>query len=1168
MKIKLFYALSLLFISLGTYAQNISIPDANFKAKLLSSSPNNTIAKDLNGNYFKIDANGDGEIQQSEANEVGDLAIIDPDTNIYIQNYQGILSFVNVKSIKIDYSNAPSSGITVSNLNLLENLDISFSSFYNENASINNCPNLKDFSIKGIALQNFTNTPLLKNVSINLSLNTSYIQNILASIQNLDYIENLTLNGGMGFNDPTFGNETLNLSNHQSLKQVTINHFDLLKLDVSHCNLLNTVNIDTGNNLPSQPLFYFGTLDMSYCPLFINLTIDANITGLVTNGCQNLQSIKSYSRYLNQLSTNNCPALTGIDLVMVANQPQMVNCPSLKTISISQYEPNSFDASTAVNLENLDLAYYGYGYSYSSGNLQNLNVSNNLKLKTLSIYNHTLTQFNCNGLPNLESLSITAPDYYPINSNLPDFSTQFLQSATIQNCPLLTSISFDQQQGLKTVNIKNCPSLTQFNHSSTISNVYNSIPPIWNLQSLDIEDCNTLNSIDVSYNKLNHLKVKNASNLEDVNTARNQLASYEFTNTNNLKKLQIQANKFTSFNTSAIPSLVTLNIEYNQLNSLTGTSDILKNLNVVSNNLTDLNINNYPNLDSLVMGRNRIVDVDFSGHSKIRAVSESSADMSFGLAGLTPTNNGTFTKTFNVNNCTNLEMVYFESSSIEKIFMKNGKNELSYFPDNSSLQYICCDPSQIADIEYQLVLQGITANVNDYCNFIPGGNHNTIKGTVRFDENNNGCDSNDEVFEYMKLKINDGISTGETFVTANGTYNFFTKEGDFTLTAEPENPSLYAITPSTFTVNFADSNNNISTQNICVTKNGNVKDLEVIFAPVTDARPGFDTVYKAIWRNKGNTTLSGNVVVTFDNLRMNFLSSSLPSTVAGNKVTFNVNDLKPYANNSSELIFKINTPTNSTNPVNNGDILNFNANIPVSGDSNPDDNNFNFQQTVVGSFDPNDITCLEGNTIPSSMVGKYLHYIINFENTGTAPATNIVVEMEINPDDLDISSLQLQNTSHSSYTKITGNKVEFMMKDINLAALAHGNIALKIKSKNTLVSGDSISNKANIYFDYNYPVETNEAVTTISNATLQTTDLVKNSTINIFPNPTKGDVNIEANSKIKSVEIYDAQGRIVQKQIGINAEKTKLSIHNANSGMYIFKIITEKETVTKKVIKN
>ncbi|CAG0894140.1 unnamed protein product [Cyprideis torosa] len=49
--------------------QTIQFKDANFKAMLLKSSPDHFIAKDINGNYFAIDANGDGEIQIIEAEQ-------------------------------------------------------------------------------------------------------------------------------------------------------------------------------------------------------------------------------------------------------------------------------------------------------------------------------------------------------------------------------------------------------------------------------------------------------------------------------------------------------------------------------------------------------------------------------------------------------------------------------------------------------------------------------------------------------------------------------------------------------------------------------------------------------------------------------------------------------------------------------------------------------------------------------------------------------------------------------------------------------------------------------------------------------------------------------------------------------------------------------------------
>lgn len=1175
MKTKLFYLLCFYMFSMGIKAQNISIPDANFKAKLLSSSSSNTIAKDINGNYFKIDANGDGEIQQSEANNVSALEIINPNNTNPIQNYLGIVSFSNIKKIKIDYYSSPDNNLNLSNLNYLEDLDIAFqtaSSFNPGILSVNNCSNLKNLHVNVITLQNLTNTPSVKNVDI--FVNTfGNVQNILNDLGNLNNLEKIRLytSGTFNMGTPT---GILNLSYHPFLKEVDIDYLKISELNLSHCNLLDTVDINMGYNPPNVNPNYFGSLNVDFCPSLtaINLAGDSNITALSANNCTNLQSIHCESEFLGNFNANNCSLLNEIQLTSLGSSSpfQIVNCPSLKKISIDQYENDTFDATNAVNLEHLYLGspwyYPGYNTNFF-GALQNLTISNNLKLKTLGLRNHPLTQLNINGLPKLESVSLelaysSTATYTP----QPNFATEFLQSINIQNCPLLTSVTFPGQKGLKNITIKNCASLTNLEHSNSGT----AYPEFGELKTVDIQDCSALSSVNFSYNQMNDFKLKNTG-ATTIDISHNELTNFELVNNNNLATILASKNKLASLNFSTLPNnLQTLDSSFNLITSVAGTSLSIKTLDISNNNLTDFNIHNLPNLETITMGRNKILDVDFSGHTKIKTIYEFDYSNYFGNPGFT--NPPTFTKTFNVNNCTNLETAILESSSLEKVFAKNGLNEGIYFQMGSypNLQYICCDASQIADLQASLAMDGIICNVNDYCNFIPGGDHNTITGTVRFDENNNGCDTNDEVFEHLKLKISNGTTTSETFVKSNGEYNLYNNQaGNYTVTAEPENASLFTITPSTFTTNFANSNNNIFTQNICVTKNGNAKDLEIVIAPVINARPGFDAVYKLIWRNKGNTTLSGSAVLTFDNSRMSFVSSNLPSTVSGNQVTFNFNNLKPYANSSSEIKFTINPPTHPSYPVNNGDILNFTANItPLSGDLNPDDNSFNYKETVVGSYDPNDITCLEGNQIPVAMVGKDLHYIVNFENTGTASAVNIVVEMEINPDDFDINTLQLQNTSHNTYTKITGNKVEFMMKDINLAALAHGNVALKIKSKNNLVSGDTVMNKANIYFDYNYPVETNEAVTNIGSVTLSASDIIKGKdAVNVYPNPTKGDVNIKADSKINSVEVYDAQGRIIQKQ-NFNSQEAKISIHNNASGMYIFKIKTEKETITKKVIKN
>ena len=66
---KKLYFLVVLVISFATQAQIVNIPDANFKAKLLSASPYNGVAYNFSSstNSCYIDTNWDGEIQITEA---------------------------------------------------------------------------------------------------------------------------------------------------------------------------------------------------------------------------------------------------------------------------------------------------------------------------------------------------------------------------------------------------------------------------------------------------------------------------------------------------------------------------------------------------------------------------------------------------------------------------------------------------------------------------------------------------------------------------------------------------------------------------------------------------------------------------------------------------------------------------------------------------------------------------------------------------------------------------------------------------------------------------------------------------------------------------------------------------------------------------------------------
>jgi hypothetical protein len=74
--------------------------------------------------------------------------------------------------------------------------------------------------------------------------------------------------------------------------------------------------------------------------------------------------------------------------------------------------------------------------------------------------------------------------------------------------------------------------------------------------------------------------------------------------------------------------------------------------------------------------------------------------------------------------------------------------------------------------------------------------------------------------------------------------------------------------------------------------------------------------------------------------------------------------------------------------------------------------------------------------------------------------------------------------------------------------------------------------------------------------------------LSVYPNPSKGIVNINnTDTNINSIEISDLNGRVVKTVNSINDVNTQINISELSTGVYIMKIVSEKGTTTKKVIK-
>lgn len=453
--------------------------------------------------------------------------------------------------------------------------------------------------------------------------------------------------------------------------------------------------------------------------------------------------------------------------------------------------------------------------------------------------------------------------------------------------------------------------------------------------------------------------------------------------------------------------------------------------------------------------------------------------------------------------------------------------------------------------------------VNAYCSFFPGGDYNTITGGITFDGDGNGCDDFDTYADSVRMNIDNSTESISTFTTS-GNYNFYTQFGSFMLTPQFEN-DWFTATPPSVTINLATVDNSTTIQNFCVTANGVHPDVEVVITPLRNARPGFDVKYKIVYKNKGNQVLSGIVTLNYDDSKLDsVLSYPVESTTGEGALTWNYTSLQPFESRSIHVTFNLNGPM-ETPPVVIGDHLNFNAVItPLENDETEPDNFFNIKQEVVGSYDPNDITCLEGRSVSPDKIGEYLHYNINFENTGTAPATFIVVKDMIDETKFDINTLQLMDASHTIETRINGNKVEFIFDNINLGPEEKGNVTFKIKTLNTLQVNDDVTQQADIFFDYNWPIQTNEATTTFE--VLSRGDFAMDNSVKVYPNPVKSIVTISADSTLKSIQLYDIQGRLLQSGT-VNDIDTTIDLSSRTAGIYFVKVVTDKGMKIEKVVK-
>ncbi|SFN95078.1 conserved repeat domain-containing protein/Por secretion system C-terminal sorting domain-containing protein [Bizionia echini] len=820
--------------------------------------------------------------------------------------------------------------------------------------------------------------------------------------------------------------------------------------------------------------------------------------------------------------------------------------------------PNSSFKYNLVNLNCVDVDNDGVAdFDADTNNDGEIQVS-----EAEAVVHLRLTSGNITSLIGIDAFSNLETLYIRSNTNLTS-----LDVTTLSNLTSLTSF----QNGLTSINVNGLTNLTYLQVGFS------------QLTAIDLGGLTNLNELILNNNLLTTLDISSLTNLEILQCSTNQLTELDASGLLNLENLDVGANPLNTLNLSGLINLETLYCFSNSLTTLDASNlSSLSYLNCNFNPMTLLDINGSFNLIELQCRDTQLETINLDGLYNLREIygdgsqfTELDVSMLPNLQALDLKNNQL--ETLNLSASSNITFLQLQNNQLKSMFLKNGSeftgSTLSFnFINNPNLEYICVDDFELDSILAKVDNYGYTnCVVNSYCSFAPGGEFYTIQGESKLDTDSDGCNINDPIFPNLKFNMTDGNSTVTIISNATGDYSIPVQTGSQTITPILENPTYFTATPTSVIVNFP-SDSSPYNQDFCVLPNGIHNDLEIIILALEQARPGFDTDYKIIYKNKGNTELSGTVNLTFQDEVMDLISANpVADTQIVNELSWNFSNLLPFESREIKFTMNLNAPTEAP-PLNVDDVLIFTATAnPVSGDETPDDNEFILNQPVVNSFDPNDKTCLQGETITPEQVGEFVHYMIRFENTGTASAINVVVKDEIDTNKYDVSSLIPLNSSYEFVTRIKDdNVVEFIFENINLPfddATNDGYVLFKIKTLESLTLGDTFSNDAEIYFDYNAAIITNDELTTVAeNLSIQETEL--QSTVEIYPNPTSDFVHLKSVNPIESVVVYDIHGRQIQAfYVTGSSNNTKINLVNHANGVYFLKIKTTIGVQTSKIIK-
>lgn len=455
-----------------------------------------------------------------------------------------------------------------------------------------------------------------------------------------------------------------------------------------------------------------------------------------------------------------------------------------------------------------------------------------------------------------------------------------------------------------------------------------------------------------------------------------------------------------------------------------------------------------------------------------------------------------------------------------------------------------------------------------------GVNCGSVSGNVFLDNNSNCINDAGDNTSYGSIVMNPGNRIGYT----NGSGNYIINNlpyGTYSISLN-NNSAFVPSCTQTVIATVSATNPSVVNNDFSVGFNSTTNPDMKISSYNNGIAPGFSCYVNYNLSNLNNVAASGLFKAILPNSFIPFITGGIPNTylISGDTVIWNFNNIT-YSGGSNYFKIYFTVPLNTSLGSTFTTCSYVKPNIL---DFDYTNNNDCYSRIVTGAFDPNDKSVspvglgVNGNI---AVTETDLTYLIRFQNTGNGPAVNIVIKDTLSPN-VNVATFEMLNASHNYNIDILpGNVLRWKFNNIMLPDShsnnvgSHGYIQYRIRRTNNNIPGTQIKNTAYIYFDFNAPIVTNTAINTISTVTGINFQNNNDNQWLVYPNPSSGLLNLVNNNiavdSKSQIAVVNTVGQIAYEEY-INSNYKTLDISKLNNGIYFLRIISDKQTVVKRIV--